>query len=269
MSRLIMSCVLFGAGTLTGGLLIFFIFKLKSFKDGRKKEAKHIESNNFFKALSTQSDLSIYKNAIELIELERQRISADIHDDLAQSLSALFLDLDKAVEDSADTQPELKQSLENITSKLETVIETLRDIIYGMLPTDLVNNNLNEAIDLLCKRHNKTPSLYIEYTSMGEPSFLPEQHKRHFYRIIQELLSNCKKHSKASRCSVNLQWLKNELILTVIDNGVGSTKAIKANRYGIQGIYARCATMRVMPHFHFTENGLTFILNLSLNQSSG
>jgi len=260
-----MNYFLFGTGLLTGGLITFLISRIKILREGLKKEAFQIEEKEFYRTLSQQTDLSIYKNTIDLIERERERISADIHDDMAQSLSALFLDLDRIVQESVKVSPELTNSLVNVSTKLETVIDTLREIIYCILPADLINRNLTEAIDELCKRYNNIKGTQIRFESVGEERILPQEYSLNIYRIIQELLNNCKKHSQASLCFVKLFWSDKELKLIVFDTGVGLKDSIrKSDQFGIRGIFARCRAMNVLPQFNVPGKGLEFALTLPL-----
>ena len=156
-----MNYFLFGTGVLTGGLIVFLVSRITRLSEGLKNELLQDKEKDFYSTLLKQTDLSVYKNTIDIIEKERERISADIHDDMAQSLSALFLDLDRIVQESVNVSPRLTDSLMSVSAKLETVIDTLREIIYCILPAELINRNLSDAIEELCKRYNNIKGTQI------------------------------------------------------------------------------------------------------------
>jgi two-component system NarL family sensor kinase len=89
------------------------------------------------------------------------------------------------------------------------------------MPPVLVKEGLVPAVRELVRRLNKTDSLKVKLTAHDIPSRLEQVVEISIYRIIQELLSNVVKHSKASAITVSFTGFEDELVLTIEDNGEG------------------------------------------------
>ena len=148
-------------------------------------------------------------------ENERKRIARDLHDGLGQWLTGLKLKIA-----SADIPFEQKQELKELASE---TIEEVRRITNNLMPSVLLDFGLDAAVRQIITAIQKQTALQIEYEyhKLAELNILPFEIQISLYRIVQEALNNILKHSKARLTRVALIETKNEIGLSIIDNGQG------------------------------------------------
>lgn len=147
---------------------------------------------------------------------ERVRIAEDWHDGIGNSLSTLRLIVDTI-------QPKNPERHNEALSLLEHTQREFRQII----DTELVNDFSNRAaiIPILEKWQQQLRfgniELFFKVYNLNKYNNCTPIFKSHFYRIVQELLTNVIKHAQASQIQLEIQETEKELSLRIIDNGVG------------------------------------------------
>jgi two-component system sensor histidine kinase UhpB len=152
-------------------------------------------------------------------EDERRRISRELHDDTAQSLTSLALVL-KTVEDTED-HPALKEQLRDVRREVEQSIEGVRRLARDLRPSTLDDLGLSAAVDWYVQAFSQRTRLAVHYRSDLGAARLPEAIELALYRIAQEALTNIVKHARASEVQVLLTRTPQTVILRISDNGVG------------------------------------------------
>lgn len=154
-------------------------------------------------------------------ESERQMISRELHDRVAQDLSSLKI----AWETLFDNHPiprEIRQRISAISKTLQGTIRAVRDLSYDLRPPGLDEMGLVETISQYCEELPERTGLTVEFTSAGMDGlrlgFDPEIN---LYRLVQEGLNNIWKHAEATRSSVSLVAAYPNIILRIMDNGKG------------------------------------------------
>ena len=178
---------------------------------------------------------------IELQELERRRVAADIHDGISQRLVSLWYHLSAADEANPD-HPEVVAVELAATKELATAaLEEARRAIIGLRPAVLDDLGLGPGLESLAAG---LPGPAADVSV--EPCRLPPHVETALFRIAQEALQNVAKHAGADRVRVELRPVANEVRLVVADDGCGfDPDAVRdANRphaYGLTGIQERAA----------------------------
>jgi signal transduction histidine kinase len=108
----------------------------------------------------------------------------------------------------------------NTIDLLEKSISEIRNISHDLLPEELKNKELKEAVEKLCSKYDGLKQFQIKFKSSPIPQ-LQTNTKKHIYRIVQELLSNGIKHSQADKFQIGLKSIDNQLVLSYHDNGKG------------------------------------------------
>lgn len=146
-------------------------------------------------------------------EKERLRISETLHDSVAQLLYGIQLNIDQ-LEDG-----KLEAGKRKLNGLLNTAIKQTRDISYELAPPTLAELGLAETIEELCERLT-TPALTLRPVISGFRSRGDLMLETTLFRITQELINNCLKHSGASTVTVSF---KQGQIMEIIvqDNGQG------------------------------------------------
>jgi signal transduction histidine kinase len=89
------------------------------------------------------------------------------------------------------------------------------------MPEVLLKHGLDKALSRYCNNISNSQSLTIQYDSWGEIKRYRDSFELSVYRIVQELLNNIVKHSKATHAIVQVNGQDNILSITIEDNGVG------------------------------------------------
>ncbi len=152
-------------------------------------------------------------------EKERKRFASDLHDGMGQLVSTLQLTI-QAIKQSKDIEKTVTQ-VENSEQLLSEIQTEIRNIAFNLMPPVLVKEGLIPASRELVRRLNKTDNLKVSLAAHDFDYRLSQVAEVSLYRIIQELLSNMIKHSKATEIVVSFTGFKEEIVLTLEDNGIG------------------------------------------------
>jgi signal transduction histidine kinase len=151
---------------------------------------------------------------------ERDRISRDLHDGLASSITALKFQLEAAyrlyTRNSEKAMVHLKKAF---GLSVECLIDADRSVLDYRTPdnqpTDLVDRLLR-VIDMF-----NSDQLQAEFQVIGQPVLLPFSLCHGITRIFQEAIKNVARHAQATHVALTLSFAPEQLVLTLKDNGVG------------------------------------------------
>jgi signal transduction histidine kinase len=167
---------------------------------------------------------------------ERERLSREIHDTLAQGFTSLLM-LVQAVE--AELDHDVPQARRHLSLMAETARQNLaeaRALVAGGAPADLDGASLPDALRRLAARHEAT----VDVT--GPVRALPAGPEVVVLRSCQEALANARKHAgSSSTIAVALTYTHDSLTLSVQDDGPGFDPAAPVGGYGLTGLRARAA----------------------------
>jgi len=181
-------------------------------------------------------------------EQERRRISRELHDEAAQSMLALRLQLELIERDAPEP---LRPRLAEARALAESSVAELRRIISDLSPAVLERLGLEAAVRHLAARFGKThPAslrVRISMPSSSVPSHeIPMETQEVIYRVAQECLRNIAKHSQATDVNLSLGAADNRIRLSVADNGAGfsaETAGRKPMSFGLVGMRERAALL--------------------------
>jgi signal transduction histidine kinase len=184
------------------------------------------------KEVQAQSILSM----LEGQEIERKRLSKEIHDGLGPLLSTIRLNLESLSSqlDESNAKISVHQKLHNIYSLIDTLAHDMRDLSHALMPKVLEDFGLGAALESLCNHFNDLETVELFYYDGGFSERPGKSIELNLYRIAQELLNNAIKHSGANK--INLQLIRHpeSIVLMVEDNGRGFDKVqVGANIQGI------------------------------------
>ena len=152
---------------------------------------------------------------IDSQEKERKRFAMDLHDDFGQLISALKLNVSK-LRNSGTSQ--IAEKSEEI---LDSMYSSLKNIAFDLMPHTLFEKGLEEAVEGLCDQVNTSGEVKMATQSFELKDLIDNDQKVAVYRIIQELVSNCLKYSKATRINIGMTNLGESLSLVIEDDGDG------------------------------------------------
>jgi signal transduction histidine kinase len=184
------------------------------------------------------------EHMLHVEEVERQRISRELHDEAGQSLLCIRLALE-VMEQSCSAGPELKEKLSRVREVTEKTIVEIRRLIKALSPSVLEQFGLAAAIRQLVAQFHQVHPARVRL-QMGRLAHLPKKTEIMVYRLVQECFNNIVKHSSASAVNVFLSSADGVLRLQVEDNGVGfqvEPAFGKQNSFGIAGMRERVALL--------------------------
>jgi len=191
---------------------------------------------------SLRHEQRVLHQLLEIQERERQLISYEIHDGLSQYLAGAILHL-QALE-HARQKSIAASNLAEAIRLLQTAVTESRRLISGLRPSSLDELGIVAAIESLIDEFRKTmPN--IVFTSNLQGNRLLPQLETAIFRIVQESLTNVRKHAAAQAVSVALEEIIHPdgtagLRITVQDDGIGfNPSEVSQERFGLEGIRQR------------------------------
>ncbi|MCL5950813.1 MAG: histidine kinase [Chloroflexi bacterium] len=157
---------------------------------------------------------------IEAQELERQRLSRQMHDGPAQSLTNLILQAE-IVERMFDSDPgRARAELGNLKNAASSTFQRIRDFIFDLRPMMLDDLGLVPTLKRYVQTFEGKNQVPTSLTTLSERTLSPHIEVT-LFRAVQELLKNTAQHAHASRVQVTLDLQNDPVVVTVEDDGSG------------------------------------------------
>lgn len=170
-------------------------------------------------------------------EEERTRISRELHDDLGQILTAIDLDLQRALKsrDKTNRNTLLKQVLRKSSEARGRIREISSLLRPGILDDIGIREAIEHYVSEFISRTGISASLSLECSSKD----IPSEAATVLYRILQEALNNVSLHAGASVVAIRLSAKENRILLSIRDNGNGFDRSSLEKSLGITGMKER------------------------------
>jgi signal transduction histidine kinase len=154
-------------------------------------------------------------------EQERTRISRELHDDIAQRIALLSAELGVLRQLVSNASKDIQEQVARVASETASIGSDLQRIARGLHPAGLQRLGLGPSIRHYCAQLARAHRITID-SDLGEvPASFDMDAMLCAYRIAQEALHNVVKHSGASHATVSLATVRGELVLRVVDRGMG------------------------------------------------
>ena len=193
----------------------------------------------------------------------RNKIAADLHDDIGSTLNSISVYSEVARKDAARKDFALKM----IGESSRKIIDSLSDIVWSINPE---NDNFDKiTLRMRSLSHNLLKAKKIECIFRADESLnelkLPMEIRRNFYLIFKEVLNNLVKYSQATRASFILTHDDREVNIIIRDDGVGFDVSAKHNGNGLNNIRRRANEINARLNIESASGaGTTVELNLTV-----
>jgi signal transduction histidine kinase len=171
---------------------------------------------------------------------ERRRLAGEIHDTLAQGLTAIVAQLE-AAEQAGHRPDEWSRHLTQARSLARSSLTEARRSVRALRPEQLENATLAEALGELTCGWSQQSGIPAELETAGAASRAPADTEAALFRVAQEALTNVGRHAKATKVRLTLTDLDDMLLLDVADDGVGFDADADTTGYGLVGMRHRLA----------------------------
>ncbi len=184
-------------------------------------------------------------NQIIRLQHVRNRISADLHDELGSSLSGISIMGTLARKELAQTHPSAS-FIERMVEETQQISSSLDDIVWNISPR-------NDALSSLIARMTRYASELFEAKQIHYNFAMPKhfehiklsmEQRRNFYLIFKESVNNLIKYSHCSNASVQVVVERRKLLMIIEDDGVGFNPEIPRDRNGLLNLKARAASLK-------------------------
>lgn len=235
-------------------LAIFLMFGFISYKYFQNKQKALLQ-----KEILYQQDLAT-KAVMNTEDIERKRMATQLHDGIAQLLSAALMNVNVLEEFKNDDQNFYK-ILDKTKNIMSDAILDVRTLSHQIMPNMLIKNSLADALRDLISKTTST-KLDIDLRVDGLQDNLNQNIQVVMYRIIQECINNTIKHANANKVQISIFQSKHWIEAAFNDNGKGfNPLKINSNNDGI-GLYnikSRVDMLKGELQIKSTEGEGTFI----------
>ena len=189
----------------------------------------------------TDSKAESLKSIIKTQEDERSRFAKDLHDGASQYLTFLKFNINNVISKIDDNHKDVKENLKEQLKLIDNIVQELRQFAYSLMPPVLERIGLNAAIEELLEIFKSSTNIRIEYYLQDKRKPLPKYYKIQLYRIIQEILNNCVKHSKCTKINFQLLTYPSNILIIIEDNGIGFDSTSVKSGMGLKNLHSRLA----------------------------
>lgn len=180
--------------------------------------AKHLleESRSLQDQLRQRS-----RQLLSIQEEERRRISRELHDVIAQTLTGITVQLATLKANSNANTEELQQKITNTQRTVEKSVDVVHRFARELRPSLLDDLGLIPALQSYLKTYLEETGIRVSLSAFAQIEECDSAQRTAFYRIAQEALTNITRHAKAT--AVSIQFVRNDtsISMKITDDGQG------------------------------------------------
>jgi signal transduction histidine kinase len=174
--------------------------------------------NRLEQARKTQEDFS--RRLLQSQEQERQRIAAELHDSLGQSL-LIIKNRVALAQKEIEERDSVEEQLGELSHSASSAIEECREIAYNLRPFQLDRFGLSRTLGGIFTRIGEVTPIQVSTEIDAIDDLLDTEAQVNVYRIVQECANNIIKHSQATEASLFVKRRDSEIVMVIQDNGRG------------------------------------------------
>jgi signal transduction histidine kinase len=182
---------------------------------------------------------------------------------VAQVLTALRMELGRIERARAPHDIRIGAAVAEGKALIDTMFRTVRDLALGLRPSMLDDLGLEAALEWQVRNIMNRYGANVELATEGDFDDLSERHRTCVYRAVQEALTNCVRHAKASSIKVRVTSCDETVALSITDDGVGFDPGRRPAGLGLRGIEERVKELHGAMRVNSTA-GQGTILNIEL-----
>ena len=227
----------------------------------RLEDQAHAQYLEVAAARGQLKDLST--RLVQAQETERRALSRELHDEVGQSLSAVLIELRNLSSGlGARADEQTRSQVEVIKGLVESTVRVVRNMALLLRPSMLDDLGLVPALRWQAREVSKRTSMDVSVAAETHSEDYPDAYKTCIYRVVQEALNNCSRHSQANTVRIRVQEEPSRLTLSIQDDGKGFD--FNENKgMGLLGIQERVASLGGSCQVHSVPGGGT-LLNVEL-----
>lgn len=249
--------------TITAFLITLNLFRATQFLEEERRAQLAVAQRERLEALEREEAMrrELLRHVVRTQEEERARIARELHDELAQVLTAFSLDLEtlrKQVPSRSKTSV-LIHRLQDLSRQMS---QSMHRLVHDLRPTHLDDLGLLSALKYLAEDSGRRWGLEVDFETEGQPRRVDSLAGTVLFRIAQEALVNVARHAQTKKACISLHYLPDEIVLHVSDPGVGfnpEEKFMPPRGWGLMGMKERAESAGGQFEVQSREGGGTSI----------
>jgi PAS domain S-box-containing protein len=209
------------------------------------RESEQHQRNLLAQSHQMQEQLrQLSRQVLRAQEEERKRISRELHDVIAQTLTGINIRLAALKNEATLNTKGIDRNIARTQRLVEKSVNIVHQFARELRPAVLDDLGLIPALHSFMKNFAAQTGLHIRLTASKGVEQLDTARRTVLYRVAQEALTNISRHARASRAQVNIQKLDGALCMKIKDNGKGFrveslSHAKRSKRLGLLGMRER------------------------------
>lgn len=242
------------------GLITFIIFH----------QRKVIRYQQTLQKMEEEQQNILLNASIRLQEEERERLAADLHDDAGPLLATARLYLNENLVHLDQTTQ--IQHIVNAKSILDDAIQLIRNISHSLIPPTLKNFGLESAVNDIFQKISGTGRIRTSCHFYDYPNRLVMEREQIIFRIVQELVNNILKHSKANFINLTQNVYGDSFVVKLEHDGQGLTqpdfekKTKSTGGIGLKNIQSRLKVLQGTIFFEKDQTDNNYKMTIELPQ---
>ena len=188
---------------------------------------------------------ALSRRVLAVQEEERRHLSRELHDELAQNLSAIVLHATRMSQAAGGADSEMAACAWEVLELTRKMVATVRSLMEGLRPTLLDQVGLVESLtDMIASWRSRHPDVDCSFTATGALDFRGDDLSIALYRRTQESLTNIERYAGASEVRIRLERADAAVQLDIHDNGRGLDLDTVPKGMGLAGMRERAESLQ-------------------------
>lgn len=195
--------------------------------------------SNTIEKVSRKNQLELW--IVETQEAERRKIARELHDGPAQNLAGILIRLDLIMRMLPEERDDIYQELENIRAIGAESLTDVRSIMYDLKPYLMDEQGLHNTLQEYFNEYETKYDFSIDYRVFGQRRQYDLALEVGLFRLVQEAITNVRKHARVNKALVKLEDSGAVLTLVIKDEGCGFDleEVEQRESYGLLGMQER------------------------------
>lgn len=195
--------------------------------------------SNTIEKVSRKNQLELW--IVETQEAERRKIARELHDGPAQNLASILIRLDLIMRMLPEERDDIYQELENIRAIGAESLTDVRSIMYDLKPYLMDEQGLHNTLQEYFNEYETKYDFSIDYRVFGQRRQYDLALEVGLFRLVQEAITNVRKHARVNKALVKLEDSGAVLTLVIKDEGCGFDleEVEQRESYGLLGMKER------------------------------
>lgn len=186
------------------------------------------------------------------IEKDRKDFAYELHEELAQLVSVINMDVGWLNLNVDDLPMKVKERIEHTSEVCKLLIKTIQRLSFSISPKMLDDFGLHNTMEWLCKEFSILNGISCDFNTNCDEEKISTEVKIDIFRICQDALTDVLNSSEAGNIMIYLKWVNNQIELNIVDSANGFKPEGEKQRAGMVSIRERATSINgsVIMHEH-------------------